>query len=129
MKDFDSWNNIKKSINKKDKMPFYHKREIWWCSLGINVGFEQDGTGKNYDRPVLVIKGFSKDLFWGVALTGCKRFGQYYFPLGVIEKRESSAVLSQVRVIDTRRLIRKITTIDEALFLKVCAALKNALFL
>jgi hypothetical protein len=45
----------KKWIKDHAIAPFYHKREIWWCSLGVNVGFEQDGTGTNYDRPVLVI--------------------------------------------------------------------------
>ena len=53
-KDFDGWNSNKKQIHDHSAAPFYHKREIWWCSLGINVGFEQDGTGANYDRPVLI---------------------------------------------------------------------------
>ena len=24
---------------------FYKPKEVWWCNLGINVGFEQDGSG------------------------------------------------------------------------------------
>ena len=62
-KDFDKWNLEKKSIHSNQEFPFYNEREIWWCSLGVNVGFEQDGTGQKFDRPVLVIKGFNKNTF------------------------------------------------------------------
>lgn len=34
----------------------FYEREIWWCSLGVNIGFEQDGTNDLFERPVLVIK-------------------------------------------------------------------------
>lgn len=51
-KDFDSWNSQKKNIHTKGENKFYHPREIWWCSLGINVGFEQDGTGQNIEMRV-----------------------------------------------------------------------------
>ena len=41
-KDFDSWNEKKKILNNND-VSFYHEREVWWCSLGVNVGYEQNG--------------------------------------------------------------------------------------
>jgi hypothetical protein len=41
-KDFDAWNTNKKIIHTKHTNKLYHKQEIWWCSLGVNVGFEQD---------------------------------------------------------------------------------------
>ena len=107
---------------------FCHAREIWWCSLGINVGFEQDGTGKNFDRPVVVIRGFNERIFFGVALTGVKRKGKYYFPIGKVEGREASAVLSQVRLIDTKRLVRKMETLDESVFKELREDLKKKLF-
>ncbi len=93
LKDFDSWNEKKKVVHAKGDAPFFHEREVWWCSLGINVGSEQDGTGSNYDRPVVVIRGFNKDIFFGVALTGKRKVGKFYFPVGMIEDREASAVL------------------------------------
>ncbi len=127
-KDFDSWNLKKQEINDKVNAPFYHEREVWWCALGINVGFEQDGTGKNYDRPVLVVRGFNPHVFFGVALTGKKKQGKFYLPLGEIEGREASVILSQVRLIDSKRLVRKMATLDEGLFEKVQDALKETLF-
>lgn len=127
-KDFDGWNSKKKQINKDAAAPFYHKREIWWCSLGVNVGFEQDGTGKNYDRPILVIQGFNPHIFFGVALTGKRKRGKYYVPIGEVEGREASVILSQARLIDTKRLIRKACTLDGDVFASVCDELKRTLF-
>jgi mRNA interferase MazF len=127
-KDFDGWNSKKKHINDHAVAPFYHKREIWWCSLGVNVGFEQDGTGTNYDRPVLVIQGFNAHVFFGVALTGKKKQGRYYVPIGDVEGREASVILSQARLIDTKRLIKKAGTLDTDMFDRVCEELKCTLF-
>jgi len=115
-KDFDRWNNEKKCVQMRGTQPFYQEREIWWCSLGVNVGFEQDGTGANFDRPVLVIRGFNKETCFCVALTGRKRRGMYYQHLGKIEGRDASAILSQVRLVDTKRLIRKMATLPKADF-------------
>ncbi len=41
-KDFDKWNNQKKIINLRSNNTdfFYHEREVWWCAIGVNVGFE-----------------------------------------------------------------------------------------
>lgn len=127
-KDFDSWNVKKKKVHKNPSAPFYHEREVWWCSLGINVGSEQDGTGKNFDRPIVVVRGFNKNVFLGVSLTGKKKQGKFYFYLGEVEGREASVVLSQVRLIDTKRLVRKMLTLDEKTFLKLKDALQKVLF-
>ena len=124
IKNFDQWNEVKKKIHGQKPRVFYHEREVWWCSLGVNVGSEQDGTGKNFDRPVLILKGFNSEVFVALALTGKKKEGKFYFYLGKIEDRDASAVLSQIRLIDTKRLIRKVSTLDEGLFLKLKSALK-----
>ena len=61
----------------------------------------------------MIIRGFSKNIFLGLALTGKKREGKFYFYLGKIEGRDSSAILSQLRLIDSKRLVRKIETLKE----------------
>lgn len=127
-KDFDKWNIKKKEIHSQKLAVFCHQREIWWCSLGTNIGFEQDGTGRNFDRPVLVIRGFNESIFFGAALTSNNRKGKFYFPIGKVEDREASVILSQVRLIDTKRLIKKAAIIDKDLFEKIKNALKKALF-
>lgn len=127
-KDFDKWNIEKKAIHSQKSDVFYHEREIWWCSLGVNIGSEQDGTGKNYDRPIVIVKGFNREVFFAVALTGKKKQGKYYLYLGKIEERDASAILSQTRLIDAKRLVRKIGMLEEELFLKLKNALKALLF-
>lgn len=127
-KDFDSWNTEKKRIHHETTPTFCHPREVWWCSLGINIGAEQDGTGKNFDRPVVVIRGFNQNIFFGVALTGIKKSGKYYFHLGKIAGRDASAILSQARLIDTKRLVKKMGTIDALLFKELKSALRKILF-
>ena len=44
MKNFDTWNKEKKNLENvgHDTLAF-HEREIWWCSIGFNLGDEQDG--------------------------------------------------------------------------------------
>jgi mRNA interferase MazF len=127
-KDFDGWNVEKQTLHANPAGIFCHPREIWWCALGVNIGSEQDGTGKNFDRPIIVIRGFNKDIFFGAALTGRKKQGKFYFPIGLIENREASVILSQIRIIDTKRLIRKMATMDEELFQKLKNALQRTLF-
>lgn len=104
-KNFTEWNNKKIKIDAIEKCPFFHVREIWYCHLGINVGFEQDGKGNDFLRPVVIIKKFSPDTFWGIPLT-TKDKGErpYYFTFSFTENVTSIAVLSQIRLIDARRL-------------------------
>lgn len=73
-KDFDSWNNLKKNINNRDLI-YTSEREVWFCSVGLNVGSEQDGKNENYERPVLVIKKVTLNTFIGVPLTSNKKKG------------------------------------------------------
>jgi mRNA-degrading endonuclease toxin of MazEF toxin-antitoxin module len=127
-KDFDRWNKHKKRIHEATPRPYYHSREIWWCSVGVNIGNELDGTGKELDRPVLVIRPFNAETFFGIALIGHERSGRYYFPLGKIEDRDAVANLSQVRLFDTKRLIRKMGTLDERTFRELSKALALTLF-
>ena len=122
-KDFDTWNLKKKSLEIKDDIPFYATREIWFCSLGVNLGFEQDGKNDEFERPVLVLKKFNKNVFWGVPLsTKIKPKNRHYLTLkqGTFEY---SAIISQLRLYDSKRLQRKLYMMDK----KSYDALVNAL--
>src|SRR6266566_1019469 len=44
-KDFAKWHTRKSEIDQREPRVFFHEREIWFCHLGANVGFEQDGKG------------------------------------------------------------------------------------
>lgn len=116
MKDFDSWNKEKKNIHYSGENRFYHVREVWWCKLGLNIGFEQDGKDVDFQRPVLIIKGLSRETCLIVPLTTSPKRNKYRIDLGDITGKQSKAILSQIRVIDTKRLINRIAILDEETF-------------
>ena len=125
-KHFDKWNDTKKVIHIKHG-PFYHQREIWWCSLGVNVGFEEDGTGDEFRRPVLVLKGLSAQTCLVIPLTTSTQSHDLRIPIGFVNGREARAILSQIRVIDTRRLVRKIGHLDRKIFEVIRKTIKDML--
>ena len=126
LNDFDSWNFVKKKISKQSVSNIYFKeRDIWWCSLGANIGHEQSGTGNYFDRPVLVLKKFNPFICLVIPLTKGRKNNKYYFNLGKIDKTISYAILSQLRLIDVHRLRNKITTIDKEKFKEIENALMS----
>ena len=106
-KKFDSWNELKKKINSRNPI-YVSERDIWFCSVGLNIGSEQSGKHELFERPVLVIKKVTSNTFIGVPLTSNKKKGSWYVE---IESTDSSAIISQVKLFDTRRLARKINVI------------------
>ncbi len=126
MKDFDGWNKQKKNINGR-RGPFCHAREVWWCALGVNVGFEQDGTDGDFRRPVLVLRVFSAQTALVVPLTTSASEHPFRLSVGIIDGKEAHALLSQVRVVDTKRLIRKVVRIEKHLFETIRKAVKESL--
>lgn len=88
------------------------EREIWFCHLGENIGFEQDGRGEDFLRPVIVIKKFNKEVFWGLPLTKTPKTGPYYFTF-LFQEEASTAILSQIRLLDAKRLKYKCGNISE----------------
>ena len=49
-KDFQGWHQLKININESKKLPTFNEREIWWCSIGTNIGFEMDGKNGPFHR-------------------------------------------------------------------------------
>ncbi len=125
-KDFDNWNDRKKHIHKQSQyLPLYQEREVRWCRLGINIGFEQDGTGVEYSRPVLILRGFSRQVCLVVPLTTSTKKNKYHVSVGVIADKKASAIISQLRLIDTKRLDQHIATLDKDVFAEIKKAVKN----
>jgi mRNA interferase MazF len=109
IKDFDGWNRKKKEINYINDSPFFYEGEIWWCSLGVNIGVEMDGKDNLFERPVLIIKKVNLQSALVAPITSSFRYNQYVYPLTTIS---SSVSLSQTRSISNKRLSRKITRIS-----------------
>jgi len=126
-KDFDKWNMMKKITNSSFDVKLYHARDIWWCILGTNIGFEQDGKGNSFERPVLILKGLSPNTCLVIPLTTSKYKHKYRICLGDITGVETQVILSQMRVIDTKRLTEKIVMLDGATFEIIRKAVKDML--
>jgi mRNA-degrading endonuclease toxin of MazEF toxin-antitoxin module len=132
-KDFDGWHEEKKLIEAGTPSHggatghHYKAREVWWCSLGTNVGEEHDGTGDNYDRPVLVLMGFTINSCLIVPLTTSLRDHRLRPSVGIVGGKAARALLSQIRVIDRKRLIKKIQYLDQTIFDATIKAVKDML--
>ncbi|MFA4890598.1 MAG: type II toxin-antitoxin system PemK/MazF family toxin [Candidatus Paceibacterota bacterium] len=125
-KDFDKWNILKKDLQKSKNTFFFHEREIWWCSVGVNIGFEQDGRSDTFERPVLIIKKFNQDIFLGLPMTSAQKEGMYYQKIQH-KDRNYTIVLSQIRLFDRKRLQRKIRILSKKEFEEVIHCFKRIL--
>jgi mRNA interferase MazF len=125
-KDFRAWHTRKEKLEENVSRPFFHEGEIWWSSVGVNVGFEQDGGGTDYLRPVLVYRKFNKEIFWGIPLTHADKNGRFYFKLSN-KNSGSTAILSQIRLMDAKRLSHKMGGISKEDFITLNKKFKELL--
>lgn len=129
-KDFDAWNSKKKAVHARTDTEnlFFRIHEIWWAHLGVNVGFEQDGTGEAFERPVIVLKKYNARVLLVVPLSTTSKTGTYYFDIGIVGGKHAKAILSQIRLIDRNRLINHIATVNVETFEKLVDATIRANF-
>jgi mRNA interferase MazF len=124
-KDFDGWIEKKKQSHyRKTLPPMFKERDIWWVSVGVNVGFEEDGKNENFVRPVLVLKKFNREIFLGVPLSTKLKDNKYYVPITVTEKTVS-ALISQIRVFSSRRIWNKLAELDKGDYALVLEEIKK----
>lgn len=112
---FNEWNRLKKKLHQKSFRPYFKVREVWWASIGQNIGDEQNGKNHRFERPVLVVQKFYNNLIFVLPLTSKVKEGSYYFRK-VVNNIDGVIILSQGRVIDAKRLIRRIEVLDEESF-------------
>lgn len=125
-KDFRSWFFIKQNLHNKIRKIYFYEREIWWCSLGLNIGYEQDGKNRDFERPVLIVRVFNAEVLWAVPLTSRDKKGEYYYRC-FFKNRIHTIILTQLRLISSRRLLRKIGVLSEDQFNEVVRSIKSLL--
>lgn len=119
-KDFQAWHDKKQAIHSYKARPFFREREVWICSMGTNIGFEEDGSGERFLRPVVILKKLSKEILWGLPLTKTRRVGEYYFQMTPIGGSQVSvAMFLHLRSLDSKRLFYKIGDVGEEEFLEI----------
>lgn len=117
-KDFDQWNRLKKNIDVNNRTVFFYEKEIWWSSVGLNIGVEQDGKGYLFVRPVFIYKKINSTSFLGIPMTRVLREDamhvSFYFNYDI-----SAITISQMRVFDRQRLVYRMGSVSDYLFAKI----------
>jgi mRNA interferase MazF len=116
MKNYTNWHICKTLLESENfevrKKPKFSERDIWWCSFGENVGYEQDGKHENFERPVLVLKKFSQDMLLGAPLTTSEKDHPLRVPY-TIGEIVGSVNLTQIRTLSVKRLHRRMWKMSE----------------
>jgi mRNA interferase MazF len=135
-KDFNGWNNLKKIFEKEERSIFAHPREIWWCSLGVNLGAETDGKNDSFERPVLILNVYNKETMFVLPITSKEKNDKFHYKIfvkikniktGEQEEKSVWIKLTQSRVISNKRLLRKVDTLSIGDFDKIIATFKDSI--
>ena len=108
---YDNWNQIKKETSKENILVGFKTRDIFNVKIGHNIGYEQNGKGKDFVRPVVVYKKLTKDMFSGIPLTTTFRERNFFYSFEFIPNKRSVAILSQAKLFSSKRLLNKIGVI------------------
>ncbi len=119
--------NQKQSMYNKTKEIFFKERDVFFISMWKNIRFEQNGKWINFTRPVVIIKKFNNDIFWWIALSTKEKQWKYYFKFKTNNNINQYAILSQLRLYDKNRLIKKIGMINQKEFFNLKEKIKHLL--
>ncbi len=126
-KDFDTWSEEKKRLDrvKPRDQYFPHEQWVWMLSLGVNIGFEQDGIGESFSRPAVVVKKFNNQMYWVVPLTSKQKNLDFYYNYTDAEGNNVAAIASQLRLVSTKRFQREMYKMDSRNFENLRDLLKS----
>ena len=103
-REYDAWNTLKKKIQAASDEPAYFPQEgeAWMCSLGRNIGNEQNGSGDNFSRPILVVKKFNNRMFWCAPLSTKQKRFDFYFNFTDPNGQKVSVILAQLKLMSVK---------------------------
>jgi len=120
VKKFLEWIKLKEKLHSnKHKPPLFKEGEIWWCRLGVNIGSEVYGKGKEYTRPVLIINSEGSENCICIPLSSKVKNTKYSCIIKTDDDKLHTALLFQVRSIDKRRLKEKVYDLNKGEYKKV----------
>ena len=126
--DFDRWNEIKKRLSNSTRpVAFPNRGEVWMCTLGKNLGREQDGGGASFSRPALIVTKFNNEMFWVTPLTSKQKKRDFYFNYKDQSGTPVAIVLAQLRLVSINRLHRKMFELPAFDFRQIRRYLRNFL--
>lgn len=122
---FNQWTKLKITLHISERVTLFQEGEIWWVNLGANIGYEEEGKNENFERPVLVLRKFNRHLLWAVPLTTKIKPNNPFYYQYLFRNTKFSAILSQLRSISNKRLIRKIGRMPNDDYKKICEEIKK----
>lgn len=122
---FNVWAELKIKIHFSTNNFYPRERQIWWVSLGQNIGVEINGKNENFERPVLVLRRFSDRACLVVPISTKIKFGYYNLQFKNKQGILNTANFSQIRTISTKRFIRKIGKVSPHDFFRFKSLLKS----
>ena len=128
-KEYDIWNELKKAIQSEISEPDYFPQEgeVWMSSIGKNIGYEQNGSGDNFSRPLLVVKRFNNHMFWCIPLSTKQKKFDFYFNFTDPNNEKVSVILAQMKLVSVKRLKRKLYAIPQNILAEIKEKLKKFL--
>lgn len=114
-KDFDGWNENKKRIGAvmSKQGPFPKEGWVWMCSVGINIGFEQNGSEDSFERPALVVRKFNNQMYWVMPLSTKQKPFDFYYNFTDPTGNKVSVIIAQLRLLSIKRFIRDMYRVEE----------------
>ncbi len=103
------------------------EKEVWWCAMGENIGVEINGKSSRFSRPAIIVRKLSQYNYIVVPLTSQKKSGSWYVAF-VFRGKMAYAALSQIRMIDKRRLYERVGTLSDNDFALIKDGLQELLF-
>jgi len=132
---FDKWNSVKKEANTKKHIRSFKVRDIFYMHMGENIGYEQNGKGEKFIRPVIVYKKFTKEMFLGIPLSSQVKEGSFFYQFDFIKKSKTGdkmskniAILVQIRLFSAKRLLNRIGIMDRGNYAEMKNRLKELIF-
>jgi mRNA interferase MazF len=121
---YKKWLELHKALNALDFSLPFNEREIWWVSMGLNVGIEINGKGENFERPAIIIKKFNKDHVWIIPINSSTSTKEgLCIPLSHYGLHHTSAaIISQLQRFSTRRLVSLIGILSPDQFVQILEA-------
>jgi UDP-N-acetylbacillosamine transaminase len=113
---FNNWNKLKQNIHQKDIKINIKERNVYFISMGQNVGTESYGKGELFLRPVIVYKKISHNSFVGIPLTSKIKDGSYYFTFNRKNGKKNTAMLNQMKTFDSKRVVSFNGTISKNVY-------------
>ena len=108
--EFVEWTKkkVRHHLNEDIGEKYFSEKEIWWTAMGKNIGFEINCKNDLFERPVLILKNYSKYMCFVLPLSSkIKNPVPWYQKVVNLENGDSAVIINQGKILSSKRLLRK----------------------